>query len=174
MFASCVAVALLTLFEDAALANLIIASAIVAVTWISGMDYLIDGRRQLRGRGGMEAGDVVRTFGIVLPCLIAALVANTDTPIWALIALLTSELAVGGLDNLLAYHRATPSPMAWGVRTIGAAALLAGGLAASLASMPMTADALVIAAATVSLLGTAREFWRGRNYYLDARLREAT
>jgi hypothetical protein len=36
---------------------------------------------------------------------------------------------------------------------------------------PSLAGWLTIAAAAVSVLGVSWEFWRGRDYYLDARIR---
>ena len=37
--------------------------------------------------------------------------------------------------------------------------------------VPAQATPLTIAAAVITVVGAASEFWRGRDYYLDARLR---
>ena len=55
----------------------------------------------------------------------------------------------------------------WGLRQLGACVLLGVALL-----VPAQASVLAIAAAAVSLLGVVWEAWRGRDYYLDARLRD--
>ncbi len=140
---------------------------IVAITWISGVDYVAGGYKQLRGRGDFGRADAVRILAsIVLPAAIFAALVESPAPAWAVIMVLALELAVGGLDNLLSHHRQAAGAMVWGARTLGASALL--GLAVLVDD---TSGTLAIAAAGVSLLGVAWEFWRSRDYYLDARIR---
>jgi phosphatidylglycerophosphate synthase len=147
---------------------------IVGITWLSGLDYLVGGVRQLRGHGDFGIADAVRIGGaVVLPCLLLVVIVYTPAPAWPLASLLSIELAVGGLDNLLAHHRAAASSLAWSMRQLGACALLAAALAADAAGFSTGVSIAVFAALGVSALGTAREFWRGRDYYLDSRLREA-
>jgi hypothetical protein len=84
------------------------------------------------------------------------------------ITVLAVELAMGGLDNLLSHHKQASGALWWGTRTLGAAALL------FLAALVDGAAAtwLAIAAAAMTTAGVAWEFWRGRDYYLDKRIRD--
>jgi cardiolipin synthase len=140
---------------------------VVAITWISAFDYLAVGMKQLRGRGDIGRQDVVRIIGAMLmPALVFAALWHTPTPPWPLLAIMAVELAVGGLDNLLSHHKAASSAMAWGTRVMGVSALLGAALA-----LPAQAEYLAIAAAVWAVAGVAWEFYRGRDYYLDARIR---
>jgi CDP-diacylglycerol--glycerol-3-phosphate 3-phosphatidyltransferase len=160
--------------EDRPIALTAVVITVVAVTWASGIDYVIIGVRQLRGRGEIGRGDVVRMIGaIALPCLLLTALMETTAPTWALTSILSVELAVGGLDNLIAHHRASAGAIAWSLRVLGAAALLGAALLASSKGYPAWAERAALAALAVSVIGATREFWRGSNYYLDARLREA-
>lgn len=140
---------------------------VVAITWISAFDYFAIGWRQLRGRGDLDRADAVRIVGaLALPVLAFAVLVETPAVAWPLFAVMSLELAVGGLDNLLSHHRQGSGAAPWGVRQLGCAALLAAALA-----VPAAATPLAIGAATLSFVGVAWESWRGRDYYLDARLR---
>ena len=145
---------------------------VVAITWISAFDYFAVGFKQLRGRGDLDRHDAVRMVtAIALPCLLFAVMMRTSTAAWPLYAIMALELAVGGLDNLLSHHNAASGAGPWGLRTLSVCAVLAiclllpGGAAVS-------ATTLVSIAAAISFIGVAWEAWRGRDYYLDARLRE--
>lgn len=141
---------------------------IVAITWISGVDYVLVGFRQLRGRGDFGRADLVRLLAaVVLPIAVFAALVESPAPAWPVLAVLALELAVGGLDNLLSHHRRAANALLWGARTLGAAVLL--GLTVVVEDQ---ATLLAIAAAGVSLAGVGWEFWRGRDYYLDKRIRE--
>lgn len=140
---------------------------IVAITWLSGFDYVLAGWKQLRGRGDFNRSDAIRMLSsVALPLAVFAALAETAPPAWALIGVLSLELAVGGLDNLLSHHRRASGALVWGTRALGASALC--GLAALL---PDHATPLAIAAFAVSAIGVAWEFARGRDYYLDKRIR---
>lgn len=140
---------------------------IVGITWLSGIDYVVAGFTQLRGRGDFNRSDAVRMLGsIALPLAVFAALSESPAPAWPLVTVLALELAVGGLDNLLSHHRRASGALVWGTRTLGAASLL--GLAAV---VPERATLLAIGAAAVSTIGVAWEFLRGRDYYLDKRIR---
>jgi len=143
---------------------------VVCVTWLSGLDYVMVGVRELRGRGDFGRADVVRILGaLALPCLIFAVLVKTSMPVWALVTILAVELSVGGLDNLLSHHRAAAGALAWGARVLTTSILLAVALAAPYLPLGDTAiHALGIAAVVISVLGVMREFWRGRDYYLGS------
>ncbi len=142
---------------------------VVAITWISGIDYLVMGWKQLRGRGDFSRADGVRLIGaITMPVLLFAVLVETTAPAWAIFTVLSVELAVGGLDNLLSHHHKASGALLWGARVLGVSALLGAALIPALAS---AAPALAIAAAALSFFGVAWEFYRGSDYYLDARIR---
>lgn len=132
------------------------------ITWVSALDYVMTALRQLRET---RLGDVVRIAGATLVPILAVLDLHVlAVPAWAIIATVAIEVAHGGLDNLLAHHEATAPAWAWAGRTLGTAALLGAALL-----WPHAADYLAVGALTVTLAGTAAEFWRNRSYYLEDR-----
>lgn len=158
----------LHLHGDMVLSLRAIMLGIVAITWISGLDYLLVGWRKLRGRGDFSRADAVRLIGaIAMPSLVFAVLVETPSPAWPLFAIMSFELAVGGLDNLMSHHKKATKALAWGSRVLGISALLALALVWSDYAGP-----LAIVAAVVSLVGVAGEFWRGRDYFLDKRIRD--
>ncbi len=168
----CTPLVILFVEDDLALTIDVIIYVIVGITWVSGADYLLVGLRKLRGHGDFGRADTVRLLGaLVLPGLIFAALVETPVSGWPLVFILAVELAVGGLDNLLAHHRASAGALAWGARVLGTSALLAATLLLSREGHADVVDWLVGAAVVVSVLGVAREFWRGRAYYLDSKLR---
>jgi membrane protein DedA with SNARE-associated domain len=72
---------------------------------------------------------------------------------------------------LLAHHKVAAGALAWGARVLGISLLLAAGLIASAMDVHAALPYLAITAAAISIIGTAIEFWRGRDCYLDRRLR---
>ncbi len=155
-------------YGDRALTLHWIMIAVVGLTWISGLDYIAVGWKQLRGRGDFAMADGVRLLGaLALPALLFTVLVETDAPPWPVFAILAFELAVGGLDNLLSHHKVATKALAWGGRVLGVSALLGGALL-----LPDYATALSIAAAVISVVGVSAEFWRGRDYFLDKRIRD--
>jgi CDP-diacylglycerol--glycerol-3-phosphate 3-phosphatidyltransferase len=141
---------------------------IVGVTWASGLGYLFS-VGQLRGRGRVTAGEVARLVtSIALPILAIGAQARPDSPSWALIALVSFELAHGGLDNLLAHHRAEDGALRWGGR-VGAECLLLG--AAWVAPTSTLSHSLIFAALGVATAGLVIAFAQKRRFYLDDRPR---
>jgi CDP-diacylglycerol--glycerol-3-phosphate 3-phosphatidyltransferase len=141
---------------------------VVAITWISGIDYVVIGWPKLRARGDFSRADGVRIVGaLAMPALLFGVLVKTPAPAWPIFAILSLELAAGGLDNLLSHHKKATQALAWGGRVLGISALLGVALA-----VPDHAAALSILAAAVSLVGVAGEFWRGRDYFLDKRIRD--
>jgi len=148
---------------------LIMCIVLAAATWASGVDYFVAGMREMRGRGDLNRSDVVRIIGaLAIPSLAVAVVVATDAPMWMPTTVLCFELAVGGLDNLLAHHADSSGAAVWGLRSLGAAALLGAVLLASQQGYADLLTPLAAAAVAVSALGAAREFYRGRNHYIDA------
>jgi CDP-diacylglycerol--glycerol-3-phosphate 3-phosphatidyltransferase len=135
---------------------------VLAVTWASGLGYLT-GVPRLHAREPVGAGDLVRiATAAALPCLIVAVQVTGRAPVWALIALTSFELAHGGLDNLLAHHRADASATSWGAR-LGIECLLL-----VLALRNADATIAVVAAFAVGAVGLGVAFRQKRRYYLDA------
>jgi CDP-diacylglycerol--glycerol-3-phosphate 3-phosphatidyltransferase len=142
---------------------------IVAITWISAFDYVLGGWKQLRGRGDFTRADLVRLVSsVVTPATVFAALAESPAPAWPVISVIALELAMGGLDNLLSHHKKASGALWWGTRTLGAGGLLA--LAAVVDGEAATW--LAIAAAALTVAGVGWEFWRGRDYYLDKRIRD--
>jgi CDP-diacylglycerol--glycerol-3-phosphate 3-phosphatidyltransferase len=167
MTASVLPILALHLYGDTSLSVWAIMLYIVAITWISGFDYLVVGWRQLRGRGDFSRADAVRLIGaLALPMLLYKVLVG-PAPAWPIFLILALELAVGGLDNLLSHHHRATKALAWGGRVLGVCALLAVALV-----VPDYAGPLSILAAAVSLVGVSAEFWRGRDYFLDKRIRD--
>ena len=158
----------LQLYGNMGLTILAIMYAVVGLTWFSGLDYILVGWRQLRGRGDFARADAVRLIGsFTVPCLAFAVLVKTDSPAWPVFTIMAFELAAGGLDNLLSHHKAATKALAWGGRVLGLSALLAAALL-----VPAHAALFAAAAAVVSVIGCSAEFWRGRDYFMDKRIRD--
>jgi len=146
-------------------------------TWLSAADYFIGGIRQLRlASQGLLAADRVRiAASLALPAAITWLLYLDVhvTSAWGLVFILSSELAIGGLDNLLAAHAATASAKNWGARTLGSVALLAAAIALHYAGTPGATPWLIWSAVGITIAGGTFEFARGADYYLDKRVRAA-
>jgi CDP-diacylglycerol--glycerol-3-phosphate 3-phosphatidyltransferase len=167
MTASILPILALHLHGDPDLTIRVIMFYIVLITWISGLDYLVVGWKQLRTRGDFSRADAVRLIGaLALPTLLYTVLIG-PAPAWPIFLILATELAVGGLDNLLSHHHAATKALAWGSRVLGTCALLGAALI-----IPAWAAPLSILAAAVSLVGVCAEFWRGRDYFLDKRIRD--
>lgn len=151
----------------------VIMIAVVTLTWVSGVDYVVVGVRDLRGRGDMGRQDIVRILGaLLLPGLIFWALVETSMPVWPLVTILAVELAMGGLDNLLSHHRAAVGALGWGLRVLIACALLGLGIALGDKGGQTLLSALSYVAAAITVIGVAIEFYRGRDYYIDSRLRD--
>jgi cardiolipin synthase len=141
---------------------------IVGITWASGLGYLFSVGK-LRGRGRVAAGEIVRLItSIVLPCVAIGVQSRFDSPSWAIIALVSIELAHGGLDNLLAHHRAEDGAIRWGARLVSECLLL--GLAWWIPSTTLSRT-FCFAALFVSAVGLVIAFVQKRRYYLDEKPR---
>jgi CDP-diacylglycerol--glycerol-3-phosphate 3-phosphatidyltransferase len=162
--------ALLVVYEafDSVTSVRAIMVGVVAITWVSGADYIVGGWRKLRAAGDFNRADAVRLVGsITVPSLVFAALVEPGAASWPLFVILACELAVGGLDNLLSHHKKATKSLAWGSRVLGISALLGVGLL-----VPAYIDVFTIAAAAVAVVGCFAEFWVGRDYFLDKRIRE--
>jgi hypothetical protein len=116
------------LYGDMQLTIRAIMSMIVAITWISGIDYIVIGWKQLRGRGDFSRADAVRIIGaLALPMLLYKVLVGPG-PAWPIFIVLAFELAVGGLDNCC--RTTTAPPRRWRgqpvLRRLRAAAIAGG------------------------------------------------
>jgi phosphatidylglycerophosphate synthase len=158
----------LHLYGDMELTVSAIMIGVVALTWISGIDYVVIGWPKLRARGDFSRADAVRLIGaLAMPALLFGVLVKTPAPAWPIFATLSLELAAGGLDNLLSHHKKATLALAWGSRVLGISAVLGAALA-----LPAYSGELSMLAAVISLVGVAAEFWHGRDYFLDKRIRE--
>src|SRR5262249_16958285 len=131
----------------------------VAITWASGLDYVVIGARELPG--DLHWFDFVRISGATaLPLLGCLVLARVGLP-GLVFPLICVELAHGGLDNLLAHHDAAAPARAWGARVLASSALLAAGVV--VAPIVCVSGALAVSGAA-----TAVAFWRDRKYLLGA------
>lgn len=142
--------------------------AVVGLTWLSAFDYIAIGWKQLRGRGDFARADAVRLIGALgMPSLLFAVLVETPAHAWPIFAIISLELSVGGLDNLMSHHKRATKALAWGSRVLGICALLGGALL-----VKEHAEWFLYGATAISLVGVAAEFWRGRDYFLDKRIRD--
>ncbi|HEY0191027.1 MAG TPA: CDP-alcohol phosphatidyltransferase family protein [Kofleriaceae bacterium] len=155
------------LYGDTQLTVQVIMFMVVGLTWISGLDYLVVGWKQLRGRGDFSRADAVRIIGALALPLLAYKVLVGPADAWPIFVILSFELAVGGLDNLMSHHKRATKALAWGGRVLGVCAVLGAALI-----VPAYATPLAIFAAAISVFGVSAEFWRGRDYFLDKRIRD--
>ncbi len=176
MMTACSAAALM--YWKLSQANTLIATMYitVAITWLSGTDYLITAFATLRKAKDFSRFDLVRVLSAIsIPVLGVLVLVQTSIMAAPILVIIALELAVGGLDNLLAHHKRAATATRWGVRTLGTSALLMTALAFSLwgEASPSLINGLVWTAMLTSALGVAHEFWHGRDVYLDEELADA-
>jgi CDP-diacylglycerol--glycerol-3-phosphate 3-phosphatidyltransferase len=144
---------------------------IVAITYASGLGYLFSVGK-LKGRGRVTAADLVRlTTALALPIVAVGAQSRPDSPSWAIISLVAFEMAHGGLDNLLAHHRAEDGALRWGTRLVSECLLLLGAWLVPSSTM---SHSLAFAALGVSTVGLVVAFVQKRRWYLDEKPRAAT
>ncbi len=137
---------------------------ILGVTVLSGLGYL-SGLGSLRGKGPITGGELVRLVtAAALPFIAVAAQTTGSAPKWAIIALVSIELAHGGLDNLLAHHHAEAGAVSWGLR-LGLELGLLGYSLMALTDDWARYDAMAACVVGAVALGVA--FWQKRRYYLD-------
>jgi CDP-diacylglycerol--glycerol-3-phosphate 3-phosphatidyltransferase len=136
---------------------------ILAITWASGFGYIVQVTKLL-GRGSSSSDWVRLLASIALPAIAVGLQATGKAPSWALISLVSLEMAHGGLDNLLAHHHAEASVASWGLRLLSECALLVAAIV-----WPQSATMVTLAALTVGTVGLITAFVQKRRYYLDER-----
>lgn len=139
---------------------------VIGVTWLSGWDYIAPAL-PLFMRGQLDRSDWVRLLGgLLVPVLLIVAQACGHLPTWVIMLTMGLEMAVGGLDNLLCQNSAQSSALVWGAR-VGLVSVLTFLAMLRPGDPAWPGTGLMLAAGTVSLLGTALEFYRGRRYYMQ-------
>ena len=143
--------------------------AVLAVTVVSGLQYVARVWKGLADAGGpASAGELALALvEAVAPLTVVTLFAFETVPAWAPIAMLTAELATGGLDNLLATEGVRRLRwLAW-LRSLTLLGLGAAGWAGTVlwTGAPL-APAAAVAGAAVSIAYAARLFVVYRGVYL--------
>jgi CDP-diacylglycerol--glycerol-3-phosphate 3-phosphatidyltransferase len=143
-------------------------AAILGITWVSAWSYFRVGARELFQSG--TAFDFVRVAGAaLLPLLAVPALRPAGGMAWAPIALVATEIAHHGLDNLLAHHRTADQARAWGGRMFGEAALLGAALI-----WPAYAGPLALAALALGVACAVASFATHRARYLDVPVKRAS
>lgn len=145
---------------------------ITTMTVVSGFSYLVDAWSALKGAAGSYK-EVLRFIldGLLVPVAFVLLFGRYDTDFMstAIILVITLELVVGGLGNLLASKKITPRFRWMALKSLlqlllaGAAFVLPG-----VGSDLRLGEACIILALAVTLGYAALSFWRHRAVYLDA------
>lgn len=147
---------------------------ITAITVVSGFSYLLDAWSALRGQPG-NFKEMLRfgLEGIVVPVLFVLLLGRFQAPgmSLAIILVITLELAVGGLGNLLASQKIVPRFRWIALKSILQVVLGGTALAVSLfqveSSWPV-GEACVGLSLIITLFYSIFSFWRHRDVYLAA------
>jgi len=144
---------------------------IVGITWVSGLGYLF-GVGELRGKGPVKPREVVRLiFAVTLPTLAVFAQMWGLAPKWALIGVVSFEMAHGGLDNLLAHHHVEQGPWVWGGRQALLSVLVGVSLLPPSWNVPPSwVEFAAVLAFAVGGIALGWAFWNKRIYYLDSKL----
>lgn len=139
---------------------------VVGITWLSALDYVVVGAREVLST--LKGFDLARLAGAgVLTVVALVALRRADAPAWAIVTVLAIEIAHAGLDNLLAHHGAAASAGAWA----GRLGLIVGAFAGAMAA-PAHGTWLSIVALAAATAGAVVTFWQKRRYYLEETLRE--
>ncbi len=146
---------------------------VTIMTVVSGFSYIMDGWSALVGKSG-SFGELLRFLfdGIVIPVVFIVLLGRCEgilTSI-AIISMITLELALGGLGNLLGSQKTRPPYKIMAIKSLLQVALGGAALALSFIASQQTLiiNSSIIAAAAITLIFSLAEFWRHRDAYLKA------
>ncbi len=162
----------LKIFLGIHLAIMVTLFIITAMTVISGFSYLVDAWSAFKGEP--KARETVQFIvdGVLLPVLFVLLLPAYDGGLMsaAVILIVTLELTVGGLGNLLASEKTPRTFGASSAKSLGQTALAAAALIfAHLGGALVLPGKLCIGLALViSTIYCGVSFWRHRKVYLSA------
>ena len=137
--------------------------SVVAVTWISGFDYLVKGIPKILKSGRLqffEHARIVGAFAIPIVCGLSLYHSNVFP--WPVFAIVSLELSLGGLDNLYAHHNDAASAKTWLIRIVGICFFLILSMTLPERYVPIWSTAAFL----FSLLGFSLEAARGKRHYL--------
>ena len=167
-------VVVLRYFLGAELAIEIYLYVIGMITVVSGFSYLADAWSALKGTTG-SIKEVLRFIldGLAVPMLFIFLFVRDQTTVMAIaiILVITQELLVGGLGNLLASKQQTPN---FRLMTLKSLTLVLLASVALLDPMPgargigfSAAEISIFCALAVTSAYTILSFWKHRQFYLN-------
>ncbi len=147
---------------------------ITAMTVVSGFSYLVDAWSALKGTPG-SFKELLRfgLDGLLVPVSLVLLLGRYDTPGMSalLILIVTLELAVGGLGNLLGSQKITPRYRWMALKSLMQVCLASTALALWYfdiqTALPL-GEACIVAAMAVTTIYAAAAFWHHRVVYLSA------
>ena len=148
--------------------------AILVMTVVSGFSYLVDGWSALKGRPGSYK-EVMRFVldGVLVPVAFVQVLGfhlATFTSISSIL-IITLELIVGGLGNLLASQKRTPGFRLMAAKSISQLALASFALlvaAIDVSDSAFLGEVSIALALAITLIYTILSFWRHRRAYLTA------
>jgi hypothetical protein len=141
-------------------------TVVVGITWVSAIDYLSVGWKEIRSGAAHRALHSLRLAGGgVLPVIALAATAAGQVPAVPVMVLLCCEMARGAMDNYVAHQRI--ADFSWAGSLWAESALLAAALL-----VPSAATMLAVAAAAIAVVelgrayvrhhrGALRLIWRG-------------
>jgi phosphatidylglycerophosphate synthase len=147
---------------------------ITAITVISGFSYLLDAWSALRGKpGNYKEAMRFGLEGILVPVLFVLLLGRFQVPgmSLAIILIVTLELAVGGLGNLLASQKIIPRFRWIALKSILQVLLSGTALAISLFQLDTgthLGEACIALSLVITVFYSVFSFWRHRAVYLAA------
>ena len=161
-FAFALLVAIVYFFSKEATISITIWS-VVAVTWISGFDYLVKGIPKILKSGKLQSFEHARIIGaIAIPVICGLSLYHSNSFPWPVFAIVSLELSLGGLDNLYAHHNDAASAKSWLLRILGISVFLILSMMLPERFVPIWSTAAFL----FSLLGFCLEAARGKRHYL--------
>lgn len=147
---------------------------IAMLTVVSGFSYLVDAWSALKGQtGSVKEAMRFGLDGVLVPVSVVLLLGyyNSAFMSTAVILIITLELAVGGLGNLLASRKET-FHLRWMTVKSAVQALLAVGALALFAigdgERCLAGEALITSILALTVINCVGVFWRHRRVYLGA------
>ena len=147
---------------------------ITAMTLLSGISYLADAWGALKGKAGSaKEGARFALQGLLMPVLFIMLIGRYQSTgmSLAIILVITMELAVGGLENLLAGKKIVPRFRWIALKSSSQAALSAAALILpwlGIETHRLMGEICIVAALLVTIVYFAIAFVKHRTVYLSA------
>lgn len=161
-------------FAGPHMATIITLYVITGMTVISGFSYLVDAWSALKGKPG-SIKEILRFIldGLLVPVVFVYLLGRYNAVGMSamIILILTLELTVSGLENLLASKKITPRFRWMAVKSISQLALAGTALALDIldvvSALPL-GESCIVAAMLVTITYFVLSFWRNRSVYRTA------